>query len=269
MPSTLANPQLAARMTEQVRVVELTRRRKAAQRLRQLATYIDPLDLSYSRQAIRLVVASQQVSAHQAVAYLNAYVEALGGSALDLKEALQVDVGYSGRAGQSVAHVRRKGERYASVHGREQAKAWTSRQQQRVAADLTWMAFRDTVHAGVELHPEVIGYRRVPSPLACGACLALATGEVLEPGTVFRAHPACRCGIEPVLKDADLVHRPTGRDLFDRMSAEEQDRHFGREKAALLRSGDVAFEDLISRPKGGIGRLPLVTETPLHRLQPK
>ena len=52
-------------------------------------------------------------------------------------------------------------------------------------------------------------------------------------------------------KEAGL--RPTGNEIFQRMTRAEQDEQFGPEKAEALRSGSIALTDLV-------GTSPLATE---------
>lgn len=128
---------------------------------------------------------------------------------------------------------------------------------------------------------EVRGWRRVASGGACGACLASMTGAIHETSRVLERHPHCRCSKEPVVDGVrDRIRRPTGAEVFEAMSIEEQNRLFagrgGEAKAELLRSGAVAFDDLYSETRfslpGSTGsrivRPPaIVTETPLAELR--
>jgi len=105
-----------------------------------------------------------------------------------------------------------------------------------------------TVDELLEARPEVRGWRRVASGGACGACLAAMTGAVQDTSKLLHRHPHCRCTKEPVVDGVpDRAGRPTGKDLFDQMSAEEQNALFagrgGERKAELLRSGAVDLED--------------------------
>lgn len=96
------------------------------------------------------------------------------------------------------------------------------------------------------------GWRRATSANPCGACLALATNDTHDPLRPLPTHDHCRCVTEPVIRHVpDNVRRPTGRQLFDSMSREQQDALFhgrgGAQKAELIRSGAVPLEALIER----------------------
>ena len=97
----------------------------------------------------------------------------------------------------------------------------------------------------------VVGKVRVVSANACGACLALATG-VEDPEAAHRTHAHCRCVWEPVIRGVrERYRRPTGREVFDALTPEEQARLFagrgGAKKADLVRSGAVPFDALAKR----------------------
>lgn len=117
----------------------------------------------------------------------------------------------------------------------------------------------------------VDGWRRVTGSAPCGACLAEATGDVMDPSEDLGVHPFCSCTKEPVIADVpDDVQRPTGQDLFDSMSDQEQDDLFagrgGSDKADLIRSGDVPLSALITHSDQVSGQT-VLTETPLKALR--
>lgn len=96
------------------------------------------------------------------------------------------------------------------------------------------------------------GWERATSPNACGACLALATGDTHDPHKPLPTHDHCRCVTEPVVRHSrHRVRRQTGREMFDAMTPAEQDALFhgrgGAEKADLVRTGAVPFDALIHR----------------------
>ena len=117
----------------------------------------------------------------------------------------------------------------------------------------------------------VVGWRRVPSGSACGGCLAACTGAIQESDALIPRHQHCRCHKEPVVRDArERYRRPTGEEMFQRMSRARQDALFagrgGAAKADLVRAGDVPFADLAHRtPRGSLGDT--IAETPLSTLQ--
>lgn len=124
----------------------------------------------------------------------------------------------------------------------------------------------------LEAEPRVKGWRRVTSRRPCGACLGLATGNVERTKKVILRHPHCSCSKEPVVDGVrERVRRPTGAEVFDRLTTAEQDRLFagrgGKEKAELVRSGKVDVADLVSHDHQALdGRSTIVSETALDRL---
>jgi hypothetical protein len=121
-------------------------------------------------------------------------------------------------------------------------------------------ALADEIHAD----PRISGWRRVTAG-GCGACLAAAS-ETHGDDEPLPVHDGCRCTAEPVVAGTpDHFPRPTGRQLLDHMTVDEQDALLGAEKAQLLRSGAIDLSDLISRsPMVAIDDQ--ITETPLKDL---
>lgn len=122
-----------------------------------------------------------------------------------------------------------------------------------------------------EAQPRVRGWRRVVSGGGCGACLGMASGQVEEPGTPMLRHANCGCTKEPVVAGvADTVRRPTGQELFDRLSDAEQDALFagrgGADKAELVRSGAVDLAGMVRQEPQALGH-PVITEAPLQALR--
>lgn len=106
-------------------------------------------------------------------------------------------------------------------------------------------AARDTLREGMVAEPSVIGYRRVTSTRPCGACLAEAGEMVGEPGRALAFHGSCRCTQEAVLRGVtERARRPSGQQMFDRMTREEQAALFagrgGEAKAAAVRTSGVS-----------------------------
>lgn len=113
----------------------------------------------------------------------------------------------------------------------------------------------------------VVGWQRVASVDACGACLAAATGAVRADDDVPEAHDACRCVAEPVVRGVrERVRRPTGEEIFAAKTASEQNTLFGAEKAALIRDGQVPFAALLERSPRAT-QADGITEAPLAALQ--
>lgn len=160
----------------------------------------------------------------------------------------------------------------AILHRRPQPEALRAGLQQVVRSGRYEVADagRRALGEAMATEERVVGWRRVAHLRACGACLADASGRVHPPESALRIHSACSCSQEPVVRDvAERVRRPTGRETFDAMSIEEQDRLFagrgGAAKAELVRSGAVSFEALITTETSHASGL-FITETPLRQL---
>lgn len=105
--------------------------------------------------------------------------------------------------------------------------------------------------AGIELHHQLESSEAVrgwqwASRGTCGACLALDDGSVHSRSERMQRHPNCTCAPLPVFDVEQPVKRETGRERFETMSFDEQNRLLGTEKAELLRIGLIAWDDLIS-----------------------
>jgi hypothetical protein len=136
----------------------------------------------------------------------------------------------------------------------------------RTASEEAIAPARASLSDGMRAEGRVIGWRRVTGG-GCGACIAAATGAIHADDEALEVHPACQCSTEPVVADVpDRVQRPTGPQIFEGMSAQEQDQLLGSEKAELIRSGVAALQDLIQRDHMAViddG----ITEAPLSALQ--
>lgn len=112
----------------------------------------------------------------------------------------------------------------------------------------------------------IVGWQRVTSG-GCGACLALADGELMPDDTDIEVHDFCACSAEPVVAGAtNDVARPTGREMFDGMPKDQQDQALGPAVAQLVRDGQVPFHDLIGRSP--MDAMPdMVTQAPVGVLK--
>jgi hypothetical protein len=54
----------------------------------------------------------------------------------------------------------------------------------------------------------------------------------------------------------DVPSRPTGQELFDAMTKDEQDAQFGEDVAQKLRDGEITLADLIQKDGGFIKAKP-------------
>ncbi len=155
-------------------------------------------------------------------------------------------------------------------HGAEGALELGLARAARIAAGATLAAPAAALTEALGSRSEVVGYRRATSSNPCGACLAAATGAIQETATTLEPHTHCRCTKEPVIKGVrERYFRPTGQEMFDRMTPAEQDALFhgrgGAEKAELLRSGEITLDDLLTRQPMAEGGA-VITETPMSAL---
>lgn len=97
----------------------------------------------------------------------------------------------------------------------------------------------------------LLSWRRVTAANACGACLGSAAGEhpLEEP---LHLHGNCRCTKEFRVRDVEEKWlRPTGEQIFQALSAEDQNNLFrgrgGERKAELIRSGQIALANLVAK----------------------
>lgn len=103
---------------------------------------------------------------------------------------------------------------------------------------------RDALSTAIGQSDQVIGWRRVTGG-GCGACMAAADGVVMPDDMDIEIHDNCQCTAEPVVRDApDVVQRPTGHDMFQAMTQDQQDKALGPDAAQLVRDG-LPFRDLI------------------------
>lgn len=141
----------------------------------------------------------------------------------------------------------------------------------RIVAGEVLGAPRRALHDLVRDTDEVSGWRRATAPNPCGACLALADGNVHDADDPIRVHWHCRCVTEPVVIGVRDVHRrPTGQTIFDALSREQQAALFagrgGDEKADLIRSGAVPLAALVNDQVQAVGP-PTFTEASLSALR--
>lgn len=134
-------------------------------------------------------------------------------------------------------------------------------------------AWRSGMVAAMIANPQILGWRRIDHAGACGACFALADGEVHDTAEPFPAHPRCRCIQQPVILGVnDQAASATPAQRWARLTRAEQDAMFdhrgGAQKADLIRSGQVTLAQLIHNEPRRPGQTPVVGETPLRTLSP-
>lgn len=84
--------------------------------------------------------------------------------------------------------------------------------------------------------PRVKGYVRMLSTPSCSRCIILA-GKWFKWNDGFRRHPRCDCRHIPSAENTDADVRTDPGALFQSMSAEQQDKSFGRAGAEAIRNG--------------------------------
>jgi len=220
---------------------------------------LDALDDSYQRwltSSTTLTSTTQQQSVRLTAAYLGAFIAAELGEPpepVGVEEGRYAGVGQDGRPMTEILAPGLITVKRAITDRRPPQRALQmglNRATRTIASELLWSS-RQALADAMERDERVTGWRRVTSRNPCGACLASATGTILEPAELPRTHPHCRCTAEPVASPTrERFPRLTGRELFDRMTREQQDELFrgrgGAEKAELLRSGAVPLEALIA-----------------------
>lgn len=77
----------------------------------------------------------------------------------------------------------------------------------------------------------------------CGACLALDDGAVRE--GLMETHPGCQCVPEPAFEVPETVEPETGHERFLNLPVSEQDALLGVDLAQGIRSGAIAWGDLV------------------------
>lgn len=133
-----------------------------------------------------------------------------------------------------------------------------------VAAD---HAARAALTAGMAADDRINGWRRAIRG-TCGACLGAATGARHDAEEMIEVHPGCQCVQEPTVRNVrERVPRLSGAQVFAAMSTADQDDVIGPEKAELIRAGEIAITDLVTRSP--LEHEPdFITEAPLEALTP-
>jgi hypothetical protein len=88
-------------------------------------------------------------------------------------------------------------------------------------------------------------YIRVVQPGACGRCLILAGSDRFS--RPFERHPACKCTLEPMTREARDAYDP-----FDGMTDEQMDRAFTKAGAQAIRDG-ADMQQVVSARRGAMG----------------
>lgn len=255
---------LIARRTEAVAAAAIAWRRIRA----------DDLDATF-REWLAMATATTAGAQRATVTLGEAYVAAY--LATELGRAQPVaGTGVRGTPGRPLADklatallVTRAGLRRSGV-GRDAAlRLGLAHATRTVSVEVT-AASREAVDAASRNDDRIIGWRRATTGNACGACLGLADGDVEPVDEPLEVHPHDRCVKELVVGGVVERHRrATGPQLFEAMSAQQQDHLFhgrgGAEKAELIRAGAATLSDLVHRSPRRAGP-DVITEAPLAAL---
>lgn len=215
---------------------------------------LDATEPRYLARVVPVVVAAQRAAAVSSVAYVR---EALAEQGFDddpwgelVPDAL-VGVASDGRPLETLLHqpiLRVKG---LSAEGVPVGRAMEAGRRELETIVHTQVADVGRVATGVQVAVrERIGYVRMLVPPSCARC-AVLVGRVYRYDASFLRHPRCDCISVPTRYTDDPerlrelapsgVDFQTPREYFDSLSADEQDRIFGRAGAEAIRLGaDIA-----------------------------
>lgn len=127
-------------------------------------------------------------------------------------------------------------------------------------------ASREELKHQIDTADQVKGWRWSAQGSACGACLAADNGAIRPTSSTLIGHAGCDCVMEPVVAGVrETIHRPTGKERFESLNLAEQNALLGDKKAEAVRSGDVAFTDLIKTERHEEWRSS-ITEAPLEAI---
>lgn len=95
---------------------------------------------------------------------------------------------------------------------------------------------REVYSADIGSRPAITGYTRMLNAPSCSRCIILA-GKWFRWNTGFARHPRCDCQHIPSSEDRSGDFRTDPYAAFRAMTAEQQDRSFGRINARAIRDG--------------------------------
>lgn len=227
--------------------VTAIRGRVQAQARREWPT-IEGFDTSRWPDRMAVVVAGAQTEAVRAAAgYLTAYLTSETGwraRAITVDSRRYAGVSRDGRPLTEALQSPLIGVRAALADGKtaEVALAYGLQRATRMVGIDVDHAHRVALTDTIEADDRFAGWQRATAG-TCGACMALSG----QGGGAFRVHPGCSCTPQPVVRGVeDRFPLPSATDLFARLTPAEQDAQFGQAKAEALRTGAIAFADLIA-----------------------
>lgn len=201
-------------------------------------------------------------------AYLGSFVQAEVGDTPELVEPRAAGVTFDGRSLEEGLNATPAKVLLAIKMGRpvRDALAFGAFSVTRFATTEVVDASRHELQQQMESSEQIEGWRWNAAGSACGFCAAKDDGAIYRPTSVLIGHAGCSCVQEIVVRDVEeTIIRPTGKEVFESMSKEQQNQRFGEPKAELLRSGRITFDDLVKVERHEEWR-PSGTEAPLKSL---
>lgn len=276
MPGDPRSVELTNRYRNQVRLLRERAATVAASMWREIdPAHLDETHARWASMAALRVTEMQRAAATLSTAYLTGYVALeRGRPARAIGASAAADVGRSrdGKTLRDSLEPTLYTTKAAIAEGRTFSEALAlgaQRAARNLGEDVAFVA-RGVLDEGIIDNDEIIGWRRV-SGGGCGACLAAATGAIQADDETLPVHDHCQCSKEPVVRGVrERVLRPSGEEIFHRMTASQQDALFagrgGAEKADLIRSGQVPFQSLIEHQH--MDAIPdVITEASLKSLE--
>lgn len=203
----------------------------------------------FEGQAVQMLTAAQVAVSAATIGYLDLYMARSGVTPQRAAQDAAAHAGVDDEGGPLELAVHTAAAallwRLVRRQGRAMGMASGLARSVRVSRTSIQAAARATLADGMAAEPRVTRWVRVVSANPCGGCLALAGQTSTSERVGLPYHNGCACTAEPVLSGvADTVRRPTGQQMFDRMSPAQQAALFagtgGAEKAAAVARDGVA-----------------------------
>lgn len=244
-------------VTERYRAEMLRLRRSGTLEARRTWAAVRPADLDATYDVATLalwVEQRQRAAARASSAYLAAFVASeLGEETVPLPADYEA-TGKTYERNELRESLRNPmiGVKVGIASGKTPAEALATNRErvERMVALAIDTAGREALRSGIEADERIEGWQRAVGG-TCGACLGDVAVEtsVELPSIPIRVHPYCQCVTEPYVvrppRAVEAAPRPSGRELFERMSATEQDEALSPPVAAAVRAGEVELADLV------------------------
>jgi hypothetical protein len=237
----------------------LLRALQAAQAINARFALIDPEDLTTSfhnmvGELAALIALGQRDAQVLAQVFLNMHFEVEQGRAAPLRPASQDIAGttFDGRSINGLVSgfipvvfiALNRGTSLDTALNLGRHAVWRA-----AITEITDAASRELTYQSERL-PQMTGWTWVTGgSKPCGACLAMQNGEVWPWSVPMSRHAGCSCVQSPAYaNDPGTVQRPTGQDIFDGMTPEQQASTFksgGEAKAEAINNGEISLSDLV------------------------